>query len=331
MEKRITMGHGSGGKLSHQLYQELVLPYFGNPALNELDDAALVKGGSELAISTDGYVVKPIFFPGGDIGKLAVCGTVNDLTVCGSRAMYLTCGMVIEEGFLIKDLEKIIASMASESGKAGVNIVAGDLKVVEHGAADGIFINTAGVGVVERRLSTKNIKSGDRILYLGELAAHGAAIVIARGKLKLRGNLKSDCRTLKKILLPLLGLPGLRFMRDPTRGGLAGVLCEIAASCGKALCVDEASLPINKRVAAVCELTGLDPLFLANEGAAVIIVSAKDAKRLIKKVKTSSGPAAITDIGAIEAEGPGRAYLRGTGGGSRVLEMLAGEQLPRIC
>jgi len=325
------MGHGSGGKLSHQLYQELVLPYFGNPALEQLDDAALLKGSKEIALSTDGYVVKPIFFPGADIGKLAVCGTVNDLTVCGSRALYLTCGMVIEEGFLIKDLERIIASMAAECRKAEVQIVAGDLKVVEHGAADGIFINTAGVGVVERRLEIEKVRQGDRVLYLGELAAHGAAIILARGKLKLRGKLKSDCRALKKLLLPLLGFDGLRFMRDPTRGGLAGVLCEIAAACGRSLCIEEEALPLKKGVAAVCELTGLDPLFLANEGAAVIVVSPRDAKRLIKKVKSGPGSPAIVDIGVIEGETRGRAYLRGSGGGRRILEMLTGEQLPRIC
>ncbi len=336
-DKRITLGHGSGGRLSHEIYEKLVLKYFGNPALNELDDSALISVGADhrvrpraqrtrpdIAFSTDSYVVKPIFFPGGDIGKLAVCGTVNDLSVCGAKPLYLSCGMVVEEGFSFADLEKITASMAAECKRAGVKVVAGDFKVVEKGAADGIFINTAGIGKVERKLGIRDVKPGDRVLYLGKVGAHGAAIMLARGNLKIRGDIKSDCRALNRYLLPLLSIHGLRFMRDPTRGGLAGVLCEIAGGAGFSINVSEKALPIAKLVAAVCELTGLDPLYLANEGAAVIVVAEKDVAAVKRKV-----PAAI--IGTVEDEKSGRVYLETVSGGRRILEMLAGEQLPRIC
>ncbi len=330
-DRKITLGHGSGGRLSHEIYNKLVLKYFGNPALDELDDSAIVKGGKDIAFSTDGYVVKPIFFPGGNIGKLCVCGTVNDLSVCGARPLYLSCGMVVEEGFAFSDLEKIIAAMSVECKKAGVNVVAGDFKVVEKGAADGIFINTAGIGRLERRLKVKDIKAGDRVLYLGEVGAHGTAIIIARGNLKIKGAVKSDCRVLSPYLLPLLSVPGLRFMRDPTRGGLSGVLCELAGGSGNSITIKEDALPISKQVNAVCELTGLDPLYLANEGAAVIVVAEKDAAKVIRIVGAQHAAPKIREIGCVEPEKQGRVYMQTASGGRRILEMLSGEQLPRIC
>jgi hydrogenase expression/formation protein HypE len=334
--KNITLGHGSGGRLSREIYETLILKHFANPALNELDDSALVRvqgGGLGLAFTTDSYVVKPIFFPGGDIGKLAVCGTMNDLLVCGARPLFLSCGIIVEEGLPLDTLETILAGMARECRRAGVSIVTGDFKVVERGAVDKMFINTAGIGRVERRLRVGKIRAGDRVLYLGDVGAHGAAIMVARGNLKLGGTVRSDCAALGSWLRPLFRIPGLRFMRDPTRGGLASVLCEIAAGSDCAITVEEKDLPLSKRVRAVCELTGLDPLYLANEGAAVIVAAGGDVAAICDRLRAVRPARRLTEIGRVEEAEKGRArvHLKTVSGGRRILEMMAGEQLPRIC
>jgi hydrogenase expression/formation protein HypE len=335
-QKNITLGHGSGGRLSREIYETLILKHFANPVLNELDDSALVPlqgGGRGLAFTTDSYVVKPLFFPGGDIGKLAVCGTINDLLVCGARPLFLSCGIIVEEGLPLDTLETILRGMARECRRAGVSIVTGDFKVVERGAVDRMFINTAGIGRVERRLRVEKIRPGDRVLYLGQVGAHGAAIVMARGNLKLGGALRSDCAALGRYLRPLFPVPGLRFMRDPTRGGLASVLCEIAEGSGCAITLEEEDLPLSKQVRAVCELTGLDPLYLANEGAAVIVAAPGDVAAIRDRLRSVRPARRLAEIGRIEEaeKARGRVHLKTVSGGRRILEMMAGEQLPRIC
>ncbi len=328
--KKITLAHGSGGSLMHDLIKDLFVKNLDNPFLNNLGDSALIN--KNLAYTTDSFVINPIFFPGGDIGKLSICGTINDLCVSGAKPKYLSCGMIVEEGFDYKDLEKITLSIKKTCKKAGVYIVAGDFKVVEKGAADKIFINTSGVGEMHKdtRLSASHIRPGDRIIINGTIGDHGASVLLAREELKFKSRIFSDCACLNGLISSVI-CRDVRFMRDPTRGGLATTLNEISAQCGCDLTIDETSIPVKEKVRALCEILGMDPLYMANEGKVLLIVSSKSASRILSRMKRHPFGKNSRDIGEVEKSRDKRVYLKTKIGGMRILDMLRGEQLPRIC
>jgi hydrogenase expression/formation protein HypE len=330
----ILLSHGDGGLLTHQLLEKYFLPSFNNELLVALTDAAVfpVQKGS-MAITTDSFVVDPIFFPGGDIGKLAICGTVNDLAVSGAKPMFLTSSFIIEEGFSISDLERIVGSMARTSREAGVSIVAGDTKVVGKGQADKIFINTTGIGYVlpSHDLGYHAIHPGDLVLVNGPMGNHGLSILIERGSFKFNVKIESDCAALNLITEKLLArFKGIRFMRDLTRGGLATNAKETALASRVDITLDESSIPVDEKVRGVTQMLGLDPLYLANEGKFLVVTAEEEASDLLLYLKTelSQGDAAV--IGRIEA-GRGDVFLKTGIGGTRRLNMLTGAPLPRIC
>lgn len=331
--KKITLAHGSGGSVMHDLIKDLFIKNLSNTFLNRLGDSAFIDaGGGKLAYTTDSFVIDPIFFPGGDIGKLSVCGTVNDLAVSGARPRYLSCGMIVEEGFDYKDLEKITLSIKSACRKAGVSIVAGDFKVVEKGAVDGIFINTSGVGEVLRdaRLSLRHIKPGDKVIINGTIGDHSAAVLLAREELKFRSRVLSDCTPLNNLVASII-CKDIRFMRDPTRGGVATTLNEIAAGSGYNIRIDEPHIPMKESVKALCEILGFDPLYMANEGKLLAVVSAAAAPRVLYRMRKHPLGKNSMIIGEIEKKKDSRVYLKTNIGGTRIIDMLRGEQLPRIC
>ena len=331
--KKITLSHGSGGRLMHELIKGLFVKNLNNPYLNKLGDSALIHAkNKDFAYTTDSFVISPIFFPGGDIGKLAVCGTVNDLCVSGAKPMYLSCGMIVEEGFDYSDLERITLSIKDACKKAGVYVVAGDFKVVEKGAADKIFINTSGIGELydNARISSSHIRPGDKVIISGTIGDHGAAVLIAREELKFKSRISSDCACLNGLVSSIIS-SDIRFMRDPTRGGLATTLNEIVQEVGYNIGIDEKSLPVRESVRALCEILGLDPLYMANEGKVVLVVSAKPASRILSRIKRHALGRGARIIGEIEREKGKKVYLKTRIGGSRILDMLTGEQLPRIC
>jgi len=339
MEK-ITMDHGSGGKLSHKLIKEVVVKAFSNPSLNKLDDSAILNlsnlGGctGRIAFTTDSYVVNPIFFPGGDIGMLAVNGTVNDLSMMGAIPLYLSASCIVEEGFPMPDFKKIIQSMKKASQQAGVYIVTGDLKVVEKGAADKMFVNTSGIGIVPKgvNLSAHNARRSDVIILSGSIADHGIAIINERNNLKLKGNLKTDSQPLNFLVKKMLGVSkNIHCLRDPTRGGLATTLNEIAESSGKGIEIDENRVPIKKKVSSSCEMLGFDPLYVANEGKLIAIVAEKDAKKVILAMKSTKQGRNAAIIGKVVQDKENKVILKTSIGGRRILDMMTGEQLPRIC
>ncbi|MDJ0779484.1 MAG: hydrogenase expression/formation protein HypE [Gammaproteobacteria bacterium] len=336
----ITLAHGSGGKAMRDLIDDLFVAGFDNPELSRLEDqasfdiATLTSAGDRLALTTDSYVVDPLFFPGGDIGKLAVSGTVNDLAVGGARPLYLTCGMVIEEGMAVAQLRQIVASMKATADLAGVSIVTGDTKVVQRGAADKLFINTAGVGVIARGISLDagSAQPGDCVLINGEIGNHGAAIVDARGEMALDNSIESDCRPLASLIEAMLdACPEIRCMRDATRGGLATVLNEFATASGVGIRIDEAAVPLREDVRGVCEILGLDPLYLANEGKVVAIVPAAAADSVLAAMRAHPDGVDSARIAEVTGGPSGRVTLATRFGGDRVVDMLVGEQLPRIC
>jgi hydrogenase expression/formation protein HypE len=334
----ITLAHGSGGKAMHELIEGLFLDYLRNPLLEALEDQAVfeVAGGGphRLAFTTDSYVVSPIFFPGGDIGRLAVAGTVNDLAMSGARPLYLSAGFIIEEGFPIADLKRILASMRATAAEAGVQIVTGDTKVVERGGADKIFINTAGIGLIEHeaRLSAAAARPGDQIILSGTMGDHGATIMIARGEFELETEVESDAAPLGSLVREMLEVGGeIRALRDPTRGGVATTLNEIALSSEVCLRIDEASLPVREEVRGSCEILGLDPLYLGNEGKLIAIVSAESAAPLVARMKEHPLGREARIIGEVIPDPPGIVVMQTAFGGTRIVDMLAGEQLPRIC
>jgi hydrogenase expression/formation protein HypE len=337
MDEIILQGHGSGGQLTHKLIDELFLKYFDNEYLRMMSDSAIlnVKKG-KIAFSTDSYVVSPLFFPGGDIGKLAVCGTVNDLSVSGATPLYLSASFIIEEGFYINDLKKIVQSMAEEAQRAGVIIVTGDTKVVGSGMCDKIFINTTGVGELPEKYvdisSGKNIEPGDKILMNGTIADHGMAIMCAREDLFINGNILSDCTSLNGLVGEILK-SGIRvkFMRDATRGGVATVLNEVSQKQNIGIEIDESSILIKESVKGVCEILGYDPLYVANEGKVVIIVDSDDQERAIEIMRKHPLGGSSTVIGEITTEHKGTVVLNTSIGGRRIINMLSGGQLPRIC
>lgn len=335
----VRLDHGSGGRLARQLVEELFLPAFGGPALAGLGDSALLDpGAGRLAFTTDSHVVTPRFFPGGNIGTLAVCGTVNDLAVAGAVPRWLSAGFILEEGLPMEELERIVASMAGEARAAGVEIAAGDTKVVERGGCDGLFINTAGIGTVapERSglVSARGLSPGDKILLSGTVGDHGLAVTAARQEFDFTTPLQSDCASLAGLTERLLNCPagpGLRFMRDPTRGGLATVLCELAETSGLGIELDEQAIPVREEVRALCELLGYDPLYAANEGKCVAAAAPEAAGELLAVMRADPLGREGAVIGEVTAEHPGETLLRTAAGGRRVLDMLSGGQLPRIC
>jgi hydrogenase expression/formation protein HypE len=338
LDQRITLSHGAGGKSTHALIEALFLQELRNPLLEPLADSAVFAaangGGPRLAFSTDSYVVKPLFFPGGDIGELAVNGTVNDLAMAGARPLCLSAGFIVEEGFATADLRRIAASMGRAAQAAGVQIGAGDTKVVERGKADGVYLNTSGVGLVdpELGLSPALIRPGDRVLVSGTLGDHGMAIMIARGELELEVDLASDTAPLNDVVETLLGATeGVRCLRDPTRGGLATVLAELALAADVGIVVDERSLPVRPEVNGACEILGIDPLYVANEGKLVAVVAPDAAEPALAALRSHPLGREARLVAEVRDEPPGLVLLDTAFGGSRVVDMLAGDPLPRIC
>jgi hydrogenase expression/formation protein HypE len=335
LDKQITLSHGAGGKSSHDLVEALFLREFRNPLLEPLADSAVISDGAgRLAFTTDSFVVRPLFFPGGDIGELAVNGTVNDLAMAGARPIALSAGFIVEEGLPVADLDRIVASMARAAEAAGVQVATGDTKVVERGKADGLYINTSGVGAIEHRLELGPgaIRAGDRVIVSGPIGDHGMAIMIARGELALEVDLESDTAPLNGLVAALLeATDGVRCLRDPTRGGLATVLAELALSAQLGITIDETSLPIRPEVNGACEILGIDPLYVANEGKLVAIVAPEAEDETLGALRSHPlGSAAVT-VAEIRPDPPGLVLLETSFGGSRVVDMLAGDPLPRIC
>ncbi len=331
----ITLDHGSGGQASQELVRNIFLKYFDNEALAMMDDAAVLPPiHSSIAMTTDSYVVDPIFFPGGDIGSLAVHGTVNDLCMQGATPLYLTAGVILEEGFPMDQLDSLARSMALSAQKAGVKIVAGDTKVVPRGHADKIFINTSGIGVIPEGLnvSAQNARPGDAILINGPIADHGVTVLTHREGLDFQGNIASDSAPLNSLVAEILSRSDkIHVLRDPTRGGIASALNEIAEQSGVGIEIFENRIPIRKEVQSACEILGLDPLYIANEGKALVFVSPDDADNILKSMKNHSLGKDAAIIGRVTEENPARVLLRTRVGGTRIVATLTGEQLPRIC
>jgi hydrogenase expression/formation protein HypE len=336
-DDKILLGHGSGGRLMHELIRDHFIRHFKNEFTRVMSDSTVLPAvNSRIALTTDSFVVDPVFFPGGDIGKLAVCGTVNDLAVSGADPLYLTTGFIIEEGFPLSDLEKILVSMSREAKIAGVSIVAGDTKVVEKGKCDKIFINTTGFGTVNPRfekISTGElIEPGDMILVNGSLGDHGMAIMASRGSLNFKATIESDCASLNSIIKLLLNeCPGIKFMRDATRGGLASVLCEISEERDWGIELDEEAIPVNPGTRGLCEILGFDPVYVANEGKVVIVIDNDQASKALELMKNHDLGRSASIIGKVTDSHAGRVLMNTEIGGKRILDMLAGEQLPRIC
>ncbi len=333
MEEIITLDHGSGGNRTAQLIEEIFLPAFRNPALEDLGDGALLPNKEEpLVFSTDSFVVSPWAFPGGDIGKLAVCGTVNDLSMAGGEPCYLSLSFILEEGFPLRHLHTVVASIAKTAGQAGVQIVTGDTKVVERGKGDGIYINTAGVGFLRTPgLGRHTIRPGDAVLLSGSAGCHGAAVMMARGNLPSQGDLRSDCQPLHRLAAAAANAGGVRVMRDPTRGGIATALNEFVEASPLSIELEEDSIPIDPPVAAACELLGLDPLYSACEGRMLVIAAPEQAQAVLHAMRQTPEGENAACIGRVTQGFPGKVVLHTGLGGSRLLGKLTGAQLPRIC
>jgi hydrogenase expression/formation protein HypE len=333
----ILLGHGSGGKLSHDLISELFAKHFDNDILRQQSDSAIIENpGNQLAFTTDSFVVDPIFFPGGDIGKLAIAGTVNDLAVSGAIPEYLSVGFIIEEGFSFTDLERIVITMADEAKKAGVKIVTGDTKVVDRGKCDKVFINSSGIGILDKKdthiSSGSRIKVGDQIIINGSIGDHGMAVMAARNELNITADISSDCACLHKMIGSAMEASSqIKFMRDATRGGLGTVIAELAKGKDFGIHIHEDQLIVNDDVRGICELLGFDPIYVANEGKVVMVVAAEDAQHVLKALKKHETGKNAAIIGEITGDHKGKAWLETQVGGKRIIEMLSGQQLPRIC
>jgi hydrogenase expression/formation protein HypE len=355
-ETHITLAHGSGGKAMHELVEGLFLEYLRNPLLELLEDQAVFEvpqtysaaatdpnanhPPTRLAFTTDSFVVDPIFFPGGDIGKLAINGTVNDLAMSGARPLYLSAGFILEEGFAIEDLKRILQSMREASNEAGIQVVTGDTKVVQKGSADKLFINTAGIGVIESpvKISAACARPGDKVILSGMIGDHGTTIMIARGELELETDIESDCAPLNSLVSDMLDeagraerLDAIHCLRDPTRGGVATTLNEIALSSEVCVQIYEDRIPVREEVKGACEILGLDPLYVANEGKLIAIVASEIADSLVARMKGNRYGRDACIIGEVKAEPKGIVAMVTGFGGTRIVDMLAGEQLPRIC
>ncbi len=334
-EDRITMSHGAGGKATQTLIEAVFLDAFRNPALEPLEDAARLQvGGARLALTTDSYVVSPLFFPGGDIGDLAVNGTVNDLSTAGAVPLYLSAGFILEEGFGVAELTRIVASMQAAAQRAGVQVVTGDTKVVQKGKADGCYINTAGVGLLApgTSLGVAQARPGDVILVSGPIGDHGVTIMLARGELDIEADVCSDTAPLNGLVADLLAAaPGVRALRDATRGGVATILNEIAAAAGVGVLVIEDDIPVRPEVRGAAELLGIDPMYVACEGRLVAVVSPDDASAALAALRAHSQGAEAAVIGTVTEQPPGIVQLKTAFGGTRIVDLLVGDPLPRIC
>jgi hydrogenase expression/formation protein HypE len=332
---KIVLDHGSGGKIAHGLTTELLLPAFDNPILGDLHDGAVFEmDGFRMAFSTDSYTVDPIFFPGGSIGDLAINGTVNDVAMCGALPLYLSVGLIIEEGFPMADLERILRDMSAAARKAGVSVVTGDTKVVPKGAADKIFINTSGVGRVQDgvTISSTGARAADRIILSGTIADHGVTILTQREGLAFDSRVQSDSAPLNRMVAEMLAASrNVHVLRDPTRGGVGTALNEIAAKSGVGISISEERIPVKPEVAGICELLGFDPLYLANEGKLLAFVAPEDTERVLKVMQAGEFGRDAAVIGEVVKDHPGRVVLQTRIGGERIVDMLTGEQLPRIC
>ncbi|MFZ5643461.1 MAG: hydrogenase expression/formation protein HypE [Bacillota bacterium] len=333
-DKRILLAHGAGGELTRQLVDNIFLKYFNNETLKSLSDASVLDfKGCRLAFTTDSFVVRPIFFPGGDIGKLAVCGTVNDLAVSGARPLFLSASFIIEEGLFISVLEQVARSLGETCRMAGVEVVAGDTKVVEKGHGDLVFINTAGIGIIpeERHLGQHRVTPGDMVIVNGPMGNHGLAVLLARDSLGLESGVVSDCAPLNGIIANILNkVPGIKMMRDLTRGGLATAVKEIALGAGVDIWLEEPSIPVDDDVRGALEILGLDPLYMANEGKFVVIVDQEDAPAVMRVMENDPLGVKSSVIGRV-TEGRGNVLLKTMLGGTKILDLLAGDPLPRIC
>ncbi|HNX24648.1 MAG TPA: hydrogenase expression/formation protein HypE [Spirochaetota bacterium] len=331
--KKILPGHGSGGKLMNDMISGMIKEILGKDSIQIDDSAVLDVNSGKIAFTTDSYTVTPIFFPGGDIGKLAVNGTVNDLAVMGAVPKYLSCSLILEEGFDFDSFEKILISMKESAEAAGVKIVTGDTKVVPNGKGDKIYINTSGIGVFEKEVQRRNIQKGDKIIVSGTLGDHGITIMSLRNDLRFSSDLKSDCAPLNGMIRTVTGkYPGsIKFMRDATRGGLASVLNEITAGRDFSAGIIEDSVPVSEEVKGICSLLGLDPLYVANEGKVVIIAAPEDADGIVEVLKQNEYGKKSAIIGEIDSLYPGKVYIETFIGGKRLLPLMIEEQLPRIC
>jgi hydrogenase expression/formation protein HypE len=339
-DTHINLAHGSGGKAMRDLIDDVFVKTFNNPILAQLEDqatfdlASLSQHGNRLAFTTDSYVVDPLFFPGSDIGELAINGTINDLAVSGAKPLYLTCSMILEEGLPVETLRRVVSSMQKAAQKAGVQIVTGDTKVVNRGCADKLFINTAGIGMIApgMDISPRNIQPGDVVIINGEIGNHGTAILIARGELALETNIESDCQPLHELVAEIIKVcPQIHAMRDATRGGLATVLNEFALTANVGIRINENAIPIREEVNGVCEILGLEPLYLANEGKLVIIAPPEKADLILATIKTHPTGKQASIIGEVIPTPPGIVLLKTAFGAERIIDMLVGDQLPRIC
>ncbi len=334
MRDKILLAHGSGGRLTHNFIKETLLKKLNNPILEVLSDSAVINYKEKIAFTTDSFVVSPLFFPGGDIGKLAVSGTVNDLVMSGAAPEYISLALIMEEGLDKRIIGRVISSIALCAKESGVSIVTGDTKVVEKGAADKLFINTSGVGrlVIHRPLSLRNISVGDKIIIPGNIAEHGLSVLAKRKELDLGFNIKSDCASLNGLIIPFLKRgAGIKFMRDPTRGGVATTLNEIAEGSDSGVVINEKDIPVSEKVRAACELLGIDPLYVANEGKALLVVEPKEARRVVRALRKHPLGRNAKIIGEIVKTQKPRLILRTAFGTERVLDMLTAEALPRIC
>ena len=338
--QQIVLGHGSGGKLTADLIDQVFLPAFQNPTLNKLDDQAVVTvGGARLAFTTDSFVVTPIFFPGGDIGRLAVHGTVNDLAMSGARPLYLSAAFILEEGLAVDDLRRVVESMRAAAAEADVQFVTGDTKVVNRGKGDQVFITTTGIGVVEggANISADRARAGDQIILSGYIGDHGMAIMSQRESLEFEGTILSDCASLHGLVASMLSTPSSRgtdfihCLRDPTRGGAATTLNEIAKRSNVGMLLREKSIPVRESVKGACELLGLDPLYVANEGKLLAIVAPEMAPPVLRQMQQHPLGADAAIIGEVVTDHPGMVLMKTQIGGTRVLDVMFGEQLPRIC
>lgn len=332
---KIMLDHGGGGQLMNELITQKFVPKLRNPYLERLEDGAVFDiGNIKLCFSTDSYVVSPIFFPGGDIGSLSVHGTVNDIAVCGGIPLFLSAGFILEEGFSMDDLDKIIASMAQAAANAGVQIVTGDTKVVARGAADGIFINVSGVGIIKYKgvISPRSVTPGDKVIINGTIGDHGAAILCKRQDLGFKSEIASDSAPLNSLIASILCTsPNIHCMRDVTRGGLGAIMCEIATQSGCQITMDERQIPVKEEVRGVCEILGVDPLFLANEGKVVVFCPPEETAKVMDVMAEDKHGKAATVIGEVGEKGRGRLLLNTAIGGMREIDLPTGELVPRIC
>jgi hydrogenase expression/formation protein HypE len=334
MSDRILLAHGSGGRLAHELIEKVLVKPLSNPLLDRLDDSAIVPFSGRLAFTTDSYVVNPIFFPGGDIGKLAVCGTVNDLSMVGATPLYLSLAFIIEEGLLLDELERVLVSVQAAAREAQVQIVTGDTKVVNKGSADRLFVNTAGVGTVPEGIdiSGSNAKPGDKVILSGTIGDHGIAVLSQREGIGFSTRLESDCAPLNGLVAEMMAASQrIHALRDPTRGGLATTLNELAAQSKVGIRIEEEKVPVRDEVRGACEMLGIDPLYVANEGKLVALVHPEDAEAVLERMRHQRYGKNAAIIGEVRPDHPGRVVMRTTLGASRIVDMLVGDPLPRIC